>query len=102
MTRRLRVTVPISLLVGWLVPPGAAHDSPNLRHNWRKHYLKFAKKAFYTKRVSNTRFVNATNRRPTPTSWTGWTRRRTPPRRTSTAGPTSRRERSPRRGSMTP
>src|SRR5919204_6206465 len=64
MTRRLRLTVPISLLVvmllvGWLVPPGAAHNSPNLRHNWRKHYLKFAKKAFYTKRVSNTRFVNA-------------------------------------------
>jgi ribose 5-phosphate isomerase RpiB len=64
MTRRLRVTVPISLLVvlllvGWLVPPGAAHNSPSMRHNWRRHYLGFAKKAFYTKRSSNARFINA-------------------------------------------
>ena len=63
MSRRPRTTLPIALLVlmllvGWLVPPGAAHDSPNVRHNWRKHYLKLAKKSFYTKGLSNRRFVN--------------------------------------------
>jgi hypothetical protein len=35
-----------------------AHDSTSIRHNWRKHYAPLAKKIFYTKTLSNARFVN--------------------------------------------
>ena len=63
MIRRSRSMLPVALLgavllVGWFVPPSGAHDSPNVRHNWRKHYAPLAKKAFYTKRLSNARFIN--------------------------------------------
>jgi hypothetical protein len=64
LTRRLlRSKASVSLLAvtlvgGWLAAPGAAHDSASLAHNWSKHYKVLAKKIFYTKRQSNTRFIN--------------------------------------------
>jgi hypothetical protein len=64
VTRRLlRSKASVSLLAvtlvgGWLVAPGAAHDSASITHNWTKHYKVLAKKIFYTKRQSNTRFIN--------------------------------------------
>ena len=58
---RSKVVVPllsIAVIVGALVAPSVAHDSDSVRHNWRKHYKVFAKKIFYTKRLSNARFIN--------------------------------------------
>ena len=59
----LRSKAPIFLLAvilvgGWLVAPSVAHDSASLTHNWSKHYKVLAKRVFYTKRQSNTRFIN--------------------------------------------
>jgi hypothetical protein len=48
----------MSVIGGWLVAPSVAHDSANISHNWNKHYKRLAKKIFYTKRVSNNRFIN--------------------------------------------
>ena len=52
------VVLVLTLLGGWLVAPAGAHNSPNLVHNWNKHYKRLARKIFYTKRQSNLRFVN--------------------------------------------
>jgi hypothetical protein len=61
--RALQGKVPVVLLAlilttGWLVSPGTAHNSSSVRHNWRRHYAPLAKKIFYTKAASNTRFIN--------------------------------------------
>jgi hypothetical protein len=48
----------VAIVGGWLVAPGAAHNSGNVRHNWRRHYAPLAKKIFFTKANSNTRFIN--------------------------------------------
>jgi hypothetical protein len=48
----------VAVIVGALVAPSVAHDSDSVRHNWRKHYKVFAKKIFFTKRLSNARFIN--------------------------------------------
>ncbi len=64
MTRRdlggkaVVLLIAIALIGGWLVVPGSAHNSSNMAHNWRKHYAPLAKKIFYTKSASNSRFVN--------------------------------------------
>jgi len=61
--RTLRGKVPVVLfalvlMAGWLVSPGTAHNSPNIGHNWRRHYAPLAKRIFYTKVASNNRFIN--------------------------------------------
>ncbi|MDQ4108375.1 MAG: hypothetical protein M3138_06155 [Actinomycetota bacterium] len=48
----------VTLVGGWLVAPGVAHDSASITHNWGKHYKGLAKKLFYTERQSDTRFIN--------------------------------------------
>jgi hypothetical protein len=48
----------VTLVGGWLVAPSVAHDSASITHNWSKHYKVLAKRVFYTKRQSNTRFIN--------------------------------------------
>ncbi|MGH2640968.1 MAG: hypothetical protein ACRDGO_04625 [Actinomycetota bacterium] len=64
MTRRpLWSKALVSLLVvtlcgGVLVAPSVAHDSGSITHNWSRHYKRLAKKIFFTKRQSNTRFIN--------------------------------------------
>jgi hypothetical protein len=52
----------VAIAGGWLVAPGAAHNSGNVRHNWRRHYAPLAKKIFFTKAVSNARFINVGER----------------------------------------
>ena len=59
----LRGKAAVSLLAlvfvgGWLVGPSVAHESNTIAHNWSKHYKRLAKRIFYTKGVSNTRFIN--------------------------------------------
>lgn len=64
MTRgSLRSKVIVSMLSvvvigGLLSPPGVAHDNDRISHNWRRHYKLLAKRIFYTKGQSNTRFIN--------------------------------------------
>jgi hypothetical protein len=59
--RKLLVTTLAAMLVlgAALVSPSSAHDTPNIGHNWRRHYRQMAKRIFYTKATSDTRFVNA-------------------------------------------
>jgi hypothetical protein len=52
----------VAIVGGWLVAPGAAHNSGNVRHNWRRHYAPLAKKIFFTKAISNARFINVGER----------------------------------------
>ena len=52
------VLIAVVLAGGWLVAPGSAHNSSNIRHNWRQHYAPLAKKIFFTKRQTNARFIN--------------------------------------------
>jgi hypothetical protein len=59
----LRSKVVVALLTvvvtaEWLVVPSDAHDKDSIAHNWRRHYKLLAKRIFYTKGVSNNRFIN--------------------------------------------
>jgi G:T/U-mismatch repair DNA glycosylase len=45
-------------LVGAWMTPGVAHDNNRISHNWSRHYKRLAKRIFYTKGQSNTRFIN--------------------------------------------
>lgn len=60
MPRRAAAVLPILLSIALLVTflPGAAVGHVGgFKHNWTKHYKPLAKKSFYTKVASNTRFL---------------------------------------------
>lgn len=48
----------VAAISGVLVAPSVAHDSASITHNWAKHYRALAKGTFYTKGLSDARFVN--------------------------------------------
>jgi hypothetical protein len=50
--------IALVLLGASLVPPGSAHDSTSVTHNWRRHYRPLAKQIFYRKATADARFVN--------------------------------------------